>query len=521
MRTHLAGLAVLLVVADTSAAHAAKPAWCKSAGDASLNVYGSLEDVFKEDDPRDALYTLVAASCFPDSDAQAAASRLEAARKEWSQKLHLTEADWADVAEWATRSQGERNSPTIYPSDPKLAWSKYTPVDQYGGIINSQTGDSSRVADPAYVADALGERLGQAGRLGYITVCLGSRAQPVEWAMCQPDLDAFDAKQLSDELRGDTTHDGFQRTTVRIEGFLIAPKLAERAAAVKALVDKDPAYGKLFTIAKEQRQAWLKVDPSYVALMSGIDDARVTGSRRAAEGCAERTWSAWKTVVASIPAERFGKIQGEPGNSFLEQAAALIVGTPHGYLASLALHLCGSLDEKPDYLIRSLGGAMSRWPGYRGPRTATHTAILTAGIELDDRDAQLEYPDVSRPWIHGSSGSSGGGTGVIAGLKSSGATATIEFAKVKSTQKECTKGRRTNRITQIRSDGGIVYEYICEATRTVTINEPPAPPQTVKARYAEGLKKGQLVAIAEDVVTVAYPKSDAGKPAMVAGVPVK
>jgi len=55
----------------------------------------------------------------------------------------------------------------------------------------------------------------------------------------------------------------------------------------------------------------------------------------------------------------------------------------------------------------------------------------------------------------------------------------------------------------------------------VTFNEPPAPPQTVNSRYAAGLKKGMFVSVVEDVVTVAYAKSGAPAPSMVAGVPVK
>lgn len=126
-----------------------------------------------------------------------------------------------------------------------------------------------------------------------------------------------------------------------------------------------------------------------------------------------------------------------------------------------------------------------------------------------------------RPWIGTSGGSSGGGRGVIAKVKVSGETATIEFAKVKSKQTECTKGRQTNRITQIRSDGTIVYQYLCLASKTVTINESPFPPQTVNARYAAGLKKGMFVANVEDVVILAYPKPGAALPGMLAGVPVK
>jgi hypothetical protein len=516
----IVSLSSLTIVALTATAADAQPAWCKGATE-SLSVYGPLKDVYAETDPLDAVYTLVAATCFPDGDARAEARQLEATRRTWSKRLEMTEGDWADAAVWASRGQGDRNSPSIYPGGDKAAWSSYTPIDQYAGLLNSTLGDSSRVTDPAYLADAFGARLSEAGRLGYITRCLGTNATPVEWAMCEGDIAAFDPRKLSAELRADTAHDGFQRMVVRIAAYQIAPKLAQHAAAVKALTAKDPGYAQMFALAGAARSAWSKTDPALIALATQMDDARVTSSRKASEGCAARTWDAWKAVVSTVPAARFAALRPEPGNSLLEQAAAVVIGEANGYLASLSLHLCESFGDKPDYLIRILGAAMSRWPGFRGPRTAAHTAILTAGITLDDRDARIEYPDVTRPWISGSGSSGGGGTGGIASVKASGETTTIEFAKVKSQQKECTRGHTTNRITQIRSDGTLVYQYVCEATRTVTINEPPAPPQTVKSRYAAGLKKGMFVSVIEDVVVVAYAKSGAAAPSMIAGVPVK
>lgn len=78
---------------------------------------------------------------------------------------------------------------------------------------------------------------------------------------------------------------------------------------------------------------------------------------------------------------------------------------------------------------------------------------------------------------------------------------------VKKKQTECTKGHYTGRVIQIRSDGGLVYEYVCQAEKTVTITVPQADPQAVNARYAAGIKPGMFVSIVEDVVTVAYSKA--------------
>jgi hypothetical protein len=511
---------ITLTVGGAAAARAATPAWCKAEGADKLNVYGDVGKVHKETDAADALYTLVAAFCAPDADATAQARELAATRKRWSKRLHMTEADWVDAAAWAVTHHSDRN-PSIYPPE-KTAWSKYGPIDQWAGVLRSTMGDSSQTSDPAYVADAFGAGLTEAGRLGYIMVCIQGE-RPAEWAMCADDIARFDAAKLSTELRGDTRRTAKERITVRLEAYQTVSKFPAHQARVKALLGKDPAYARLFSLAEATREEWngrWKSDAELLAVTASMDDARVTRSRKAAEGCEETTWQAWKSVVSAMPAKKFAAIRHEPGNSFTEQAMAVIVGQPQGYLAGMSLYNCARSSKSEDFLIRALGEAMYRWPGFRGPRTATHTAIVTAGIELDDRDAQIEYPDVMRSWIARSSGSSGGGEGSIKSVKASGKTVTIQFVNIKKQQTVCIKGHHTRRITQIRSDGGLVYEYVCTKEKTETITVPQASPQTVNARYAAGIKPGMFVAVTEDVVTAAYAKG--GKaPSMIAGVPVK
>jgi hypothetical protein len=511
---------ITLTVGGAAAARAATPAWCKAEGADKLNVYGELGKVHKETDPADALYTLVAAFCAPDADAIAQARELATTRKLWSKRLHMTDADWVDAAAWAVTYNSDRN-PSIYPPE-KTAWSKYGPIDQWAGILRSAQGDSSQVSDPAYVADAFGEELTEAGRLGYIMVCIeGERT--AEWAMCADDIARFDAAKLSTELRGDTSRTAKERITVRLEAYQAASKIPAHQARVKELLAKDPAYARLFSLAEATRKEWSgrwKSDAALLAVTASMDDARVTRSRKASEGCEETTWQAWKSVVSATPAKKFAAIRHEPGNSFTEQAMAVIVAQPEGYLAGMSLYICARSNKSEDFLIRALGEVMERWPGFRGPRTATHTAIVTAGIELDDRDARIEYPDVLRSWIARNSGSSGGGEGSIKSVKATGKTVTIEFVNIKKQQTVCIKGHHTRRVTQIRSDGGLVYEYICTKEKTETITVPQASPQTVNARYAAGIKPGMFISVTEDVITAAYTKG--GKaPSMIAGVPVK
>ena len=117
-----------------------------------------------------------------------------------------------------------------------------------------------------------------------------------------------------------------------------------------------------------------------------MDDARATNSRKAFAGCEDKTWAAWKAAMATVPAKKFEGMHDdrENGKSFVDTAMGPIISNPSVYLASVAMHhlhdrRAGARTRTHDILIRLLGDAMQRWPGYRGPRTATQTAIMTAG----------------------------------------------------------------------------------------------------------------------------------------------
>lgn len=498
----------------------AEPAWCKGATE-KINVSDyDFKDLQDGADPRNAVRTLVGAHCFPNEDTRKGEKAIGEGFKLWSSKLEMSDADWADAVAYTNARYGG----SLQVRDARAAWSAWTPIDQYVGMQKSTLGDSSRVVDRAYLADALGPRLSELGRAAFVAGCIAAE-HPTAWALCQPDVEALDIRKTAAELRGDAGYEGFDKMLIRLELLELRAKLSEHEQKAKATMGKDPAYAKMFEIAVSAHKGWSStVDPKLVALALAIDDARVTNSRRASEGCSETTWTAFRGVVSAMPPKSFAGLIHDPEKSTasaLEQAMSIVTATPNGYLAALAVAICGRFDERRDYAVRTLAGLVRYLPGHRGPRNAAHTAIMNAGLQLDDRDAKIEYPELTRPWLDTSGGSSGGGWGQVAKVTAKGENTAIEFSKVKSKQQECTNGHYTNRLRQIRSDGTILYEYVCKSWKTVTINEPPFREQTVNARYAGGLKKGGFVYVVEDVVTVAYPQAGAANPIMVAGIPVR
>lgn len=422
------GLALGLSVAGAGSAWAA-PDWCKGAG--SERVDFSLDRALEGDDVIWAVHDLVGAVCFPDAQAKGQMSELEARLKHWSEKLEMNDADWADAAAWAAAGQSSRYpSSTLRPENPKQPWSTMSPVEQYV-LLNF---DIANHYDGNYIADALGPKLSEAGRLSYILkLCMSSNAREVQWAMCQPDLDAFDFKKLVAELRADQKATGHARFLIRLAAYQLLPeKLEERGPEIKAARAKDPAFDEMFQLSTAARKQWeglWKSEASLLELAMQMDDARVSNSRRAYQGCDDKTWPAWKAAVGSIPAKKFGAVErDEYLLHYHTGLLAVVANDPRGYLAATAHYTCGAAEEKVDPLIRTLGSAMERWPGHRGPRTSAHTAILTAGLELDDRGAQIQYPDIRRGWFSQSGSSSGGGYGKISAVKPEKDKVRVDFA---------------------------------------------------------------------------------------------
>lgn len=513
MQLHLVlgALGALLVQHATAAA---APAWCKAGPEKPTY---NLKTLFGEADATSALVQLVAAGCYPEAELAPYAKQLETLRQMWSKRLFLTEADWSEVSEWAHLPRGERNDDRFFPRDRQAAWSSYSALDQFAALRDDTGG-----VDLAYIADAFGAKLTQPGRLAYVRWCLERKDQddgPVVLAMCAADAAALDAAKLAAEISADRTHGVADRMAARIVAYETLAKLPQWKADVTALRAKDPAYDRMFVLARGAHDAWAKVDAGAIALAAELDDARVTGSRRASAGCVAKSRDAWQAAVKAIGAKRVGAIHGQPGNDVLPQLVALAVAEPAGYLAGLALHMCARLESAEDALTQMLGAALVRWPGFRGPRTGTQAAILTADLKLDRRDQQIAFPDVARPWIEGNRDVGTYARAVVSSVKVEGEHAIVTFAKQKVRQTRCTRGHYTSRISQIMSDGTVVYYYQCDAEVQETVEVAPAPPAKVHARYAAGVKAGMTAVVSDDVLVVAYDK--AGTPAIVTGVEVK
>ena len=418
MRTCVFAFVIASVSMVAGTAHA-EPPWCKSLEGGVDPVY--LKDAVADTDTKKAVYALVVMTCRPDADAKQAASQLAAARAKIGPKLGMVEDDWADAAMWADAQPSSRGNdyPLLYMSTQNKAASAYTPIEQYELLLNT-------TLEVVYQAD-LFPKLTETGRLGYVKNCI-QHDHPIHWAICQADIDSLDRKAAFAEIRGDTTHSGYDRMIARLALDGLDARLTRHAADVKPLLAKDEAYGKMFAAAAAGRKTWASANPKLVELANAMDDARMSKSNKAYAGCVDKTWPALSAAIAAIPAktyENMDRTARAPDPTIEQQAILKLINAPNGHLAALAHGVCLAGDKNNDPFLGYLVPALERWPGFRGPHTSAQTAILTAGLELDTKGESIDYELERHAWLHNTSSPDGEyGFGIVDSIKIKGDQAT-------------------------------------------------------------------------------------------------
>ena len=519
MRNVLCG-AILMALGAREAS--ATPAWCNVDNKEAIKSSKTNVDFALSSEWENALNGLVFATCAPDNEAQKRAGEVEAARQAWSKKLNLKEADWADIADWAATGQRFSTSLTDLAAERKqhYAWSKLTPIEQFIAVNTGigTVGAGNGNSDIEYLLDALGPKLSETGRFAFVLGCTRTE-DPVWLAVCAGESERLDRAKVLDEVRA-ANGSGSIKTRIRVLLSELDGNLAKQRERVKKWRDKDPAYAKMFDIAAATRSDWDKIwqtESSLVDLALAMDDARELKSKSALDGCADKTRAAWREVVAAIPAKQL--VGTDPADWYFD-ALRTILRTPRGYLAGVALDACFATHYDDERVAAGVGGILYQDVGLRGPRTATLSALLGAGLTLDEIGAKIKFPSLRHDGrfkgdnLHGY-------FGTVAKLSKPGkdGMVTITFAKKAQKQEQCTETRPAKRPSGIRADGSLIYDSDCVKWGIVEIDRTPDD-QQVRARYLEGVKAGVSVYAGTGVVMGVFAK---GKktPIAVMGVPVK
>jgi len=515
--------AVVIAALGAKTAQAAPP-WCNVGGDIRVAAQTDVETSFNKSWQR-ALYAIVQNTCRPHPDSIKRAQEIEAARAQWSKQLGLSEADWADLADWATVSAGfaiDLSNVRLEPYDKRFAFSTLTPIDQFAGFVNGVPNSiSDSDGDKLYLADALGPKLSETGRLGFVRWCVREN-NPVTLAICGTEIGRLDRKKIVDEVRADN-RSGREKMTVRAVLWQLDDEIASYKASVAKWKAKDPAYGRMFEIAEKTRKQWDTIwndQKPLLDLVLAMDDARETRSKKALDGCEAKAWPAWRDAVAKIPASKFVGFPTDMAHSWFAAAADVVLATPEGYLVSVALASCLKDQTDKDALLNTLASVLESTPGLRGPHLASHWAIVSAGLELDEAGATIDYPRVRHDSrFDGVSQNGYYATVAKVGKPDAKGMVKISFSTKLAKQEQCLESRQAKQISRIRDDGSLEYNRDCLKWGTVAIDETPSD-QLVNARYLGGLKPGMNAYIGGGSVMAVFPK---GKktPSAVAGAPVK
>lgn len=493
-------IVVAVVALAASTRVDAAPAWCNTpglqdrVGEANYDVDRALDKKSST-----ALGAIVRATCFPDTEARQRMKEVDAARATWTKKLGMTDEDWKDVAAWAAT---DGVSLIIYDRDiavgdlrKKYAISTLSPSQQFAGILNyvpSATAPGSTSFNASlYLADALGPSFSETGRLALIELCTDPHYTYMALVICDAEIQRLDRKKLLAEIRADTTASGKLKTIVRVKLMQLDKRLESYAAAVKELEADDQ---KMFEIAAATRKEWdgiWRTETKLLELALAMDDARQTASRKAFDGCSEKTWAAWSEQVAKIPASRFAGLTADGREQdWIASALGVITNTPTGYLASVALFSCHFETRAQDPMISGLGGAMANRPGLRGPRLAAIAAIADAGLVTDAKKFQLRY--TRQDWLRGELPTGTFATVAKVGKPDAKGTALVTFAKKTAKQERCLRTRRTNRINRILDDGTLIYYVDCLKWGVAIIDKTPEP-VSIDKRYLMNVKPGMNI----------------------------
>ena len=523
----------LLVAGGVADAGRGKPKWCRS----DMEQEG--DDYLKKGDFKHQLQATAYVLCTPDQQHDAdAAANADAKYKELSARFGFTDDDWADVAAWS----GDVDRYSMKRPDQKKPWSQLTPMEQYVSVEHNWIGSENRQGslDPATFVDALGPKLSELARLAWLDKCLtakGNHGYQVLWALCQPDVEAFDAKKVLAEIKAEPSYAPNERMMVRVEAVEMQQRIADHAAEMKALLASDPIYGQMVDMVKKAHADWAgrwKSPSPALAMMGSMEDALVTNSRHATEGCKAKTWDVLKAVVPKIPAKQFEiqRKEKEYDTEYMrrlrETVSEALLNDVDGYNAAVAYTMCWAIEplndmheKRPDALGQAVEQLASRWPGYRGPRTAAWTNIMKAGLTPDDRDARIDYPDVSRPYLDPNrNGSFGGTMGTVTKATPKGDQIHLEFLKHKVKWLQQYGCHNTNHIRGVMANGEFDYEYVCAGATEKTSEEGPSPYDVNKDTGAV-VKPGMVIAAFADELFAAWKDSKATVPQLVLGQPVK
>jgi hypothetical protein len=359
------------------------------------------------------------------------------------------------------------------------------------------------------LADELGDRLSQLGRVSLISKCFYHAKEDATaaliWAVCGADVAAVDLAKLTAELATEDIGPA-SRDEVLATAKETLDKARKVGTAVEAAAKEDPGVAglvKLGAAAREEWAAYASKNKDAIGRFLALKDAVRSGksNHKAYEGCYEATQPAFAKLVRSthFPWD----VQGDP----MPFHVSFVTATTDGYVTTVAYAACAFGQDPAGESIYTAAANAPGGGARFGARSIALAKALAPGFKPAFTQRSLRFDDMTFQWKYGMTmpGANsitaimtpGGGT--VGALKAEGNATKITFKG--NTVDACLEWVETNRVAQVSSSGSVTYQKTCKKRGQIP-NQASAV--TAPSRYLGGIAPGVSIITVDQFPVVAW-----------------
>jgi len=393
--------------------------------------------------------------------------------------------------------------------DKGTSLSAWTPAQQWMPL-------NARVATHGYgsaagmlvLADELGDKLSELGRVSLIDRCFeyaeADTKSALMWALCGPDVKAFDRKKLESELTAEGIAESSRKDVLSEVDRIIA-----KAKKVGEVVDaaNDPGIAALLKFPAAARTEWnayIGKNKDAFARYLRLRDAVRSGksNHKDFDGCWNATRPAFEKLVkaTSFPWELSG--------DYLPGYTAVMITDTASYISAASFAACAySVHESGEALMVAVSnqkGGVIRV----GWRSIALAKAMAPSFKPKFAERSLRFEDMLSKWSNSRISVEGlderaaimtPAQGNVASIKADGDLTKISFKG--DTVDACLEWKTTKKVQSVAPNGDPVYEKVCAKRGEVANQENDT---AIATKFAVGIKPGVDVLLVDNFPVTAW-----------------
>ncbi len=397
------------------------------------------------------------------------------------------------------------------PTAPLASWTaaqQWVGAGTHGQDDRYQYGYSS-LAGATTLADELGPRLSQLGRMSYVAKCFGQGDADAKaallWAICGSDVAQVDLKKLQAELVAAKISEDSRTEVMELATSELEHAKAIGVAVVAAAKD-DPGVASILKLHDTAVAEWTAFQAAnqplidrYLALKDAVRSGK--SNNKGFAGCYDATKGPFEKVVKATKWP--WQVQGDPMPFYVSYLEA----TTEGYFATVAYGACAYSQHAAGEGLYVAAANQKGGHARSGVRSITLALAYAETFKPKFAERSLRFEDMKFEWQYGMQmpgvqdrySIMTPHEGTVAKLTPNGDSTTITFAK--TTIDACLQWQDTRQISSIDSSGNIYREKKCMKRGNIPNEIEPAEAPT---KYLAGIAKGVNVTIVGDFPVAAW-----------------